>query len=132
MIFARLLQAIAVDLLATALGGHWTMTTEVLVFSFSLFLLPSLCLGAVSPVAARMALANTSRNGITVGTIYATGTATMSRRSRSWATRLEIHSRATIQQLPIPVILTPLLRLLVIGYLPILILGTSSSERACS
>ena len=75
MASAASLGVLAVDLLATALGGRWSLPTEVLVFSFSLFLLPSLCLGAVSPVAARMALANTSRIGNTVGTIYALGAA---------------------------------------------------------
>lgn len=69
------LGVLAVDVLGNTLGGRWSLPGEVLALGFSLFLMPSLCLGAVSPVVARMALAGSGRVGSTVGTIYALGAA---------------------------------------------------------
>ena len=75
MAAAASLGILFIDALGSALDGRWPLPAEVLALSFCSFFLPSLCLGAVSPVAVRLALAGSTRVGGTVGTIYALGAA---------------------------------------------------------
>jgi MFS family permease len=64
---------LAVDWLGVLLPD-WPIVLEILVLVSLLFLLPSIILGTISPVVAKLAVRDLSRTGTTVGKIYAAGT----------------------------------------------------------
>jgi spermidine synthase len=64
---------LAVDGLGSTLPGNWPVVLQILALTAALFLLPSLLLGGVSPVVAKLALQDLARTGSTVGRIYAAG-----------------------------------------------------------
>jgi spermidine synthase len=64
---------LAVDWLGVLLPD-WPIVLEILALVSLLFLLPSVILGTISPVVAKLAVRDLSRTGTTVGKIYAAGT----------------------------------------------------------
>src|SRR5512143_2259921 len=56
------------------LPASWPMVVQIIVLTAALFFLPSMILGAVSPVVAKLAVRDLRRTGRTVGRIYAAGT----------------------------------------------------------
>ncbi|CAG0933031.1 hypothetical protein TFLX_02858 [Thermoflexales bacterium] len=65
-------------LLAEGLGyqlpSSWPVMIQIIVLTAALFFLPSMILGAVSPVVAKLAVRDLKQTGRTVGRIYAAGT----------------------------------------------------------
>ncbi len=64
-------------LAAERLGDHlppWPIVFQILALTAALFFVPSMVLGAVSPVVAKLAVRDLKRTGSTLGTIYAAGT----------------------------------------------------------
>ncbi len=66
---------LAVDALGSYLPGNWPIVVQILALTAALFFLPSLLLGGVSPVVAKLAVQDLARTGSTVGRIYAAGAA---------------------------------------------------------
>jgi len=62
------------DPLGMRLPGDWSIILRILVMTAALFLLPSLLLGMVSPVVAKLAVRDLAKTGSTVGRISAAGT----------------------------------------------------------
>lgn len=52
----------------------WPVVAQILLITGALFFIPSMILGAVSPVVAKLAVRDLSRTGSTLGGIYAAGT----------------------------------------------------------
>ncbi len=65
---------LAVDVLGKLTPGDWPIIIEILILVAALFFVPSLILGTVSPVVAKLAVRDLSKTGRTVGSIYAAGT----------------------------------------------------------
>lgn len=66
---------LAVDRLGAIAGGGLPLVAEILIMTVALFFIPSIILGTISPVVAKLAVRDLSRTGSTVGQIYAAGTA---------------------------------------------------------
>jgi spermidine synthase len=64
---------LAVDPLGRAVGGL-PLIANILVMTVALFLIPSVILGTISPIVAKLAVRDLDRTGSTVGKIYAAGT----------------------------------------------------------
>ncbi len=64
-----------VDRVGRVTPGHWSIVIEILVLTTLLFFIPCLLLGTVSPVVAKLAVRDLTKTGLTVGKIYAAGTA---------------------------------------------------------
>lgn len=69
------LNVLAVDTVGLLIPNTWPVVFEILVVVTALFFLPSLILGTISPVVAKLAVRDLAKTGITVGKIYAFGTA---------------------------------------------------------
>ena len=69
------LGVLTVDTVGRLTPDTWPVVVEILVVVTALFFLPSLILGSISPVVAKLAVQDLSKTGITVGKIYAFGTA---------------------------------------------------------
>ncbi|MGQ9554971.1 MAG: fused MFS/spermidine synthase [Anaerolineae bacterium] len=65
---------LAVDILGDKLPGSYPIVLRILILTGALFLLPSIVLGAISPVVVKLAVRNLARTGRTVGSIYAMST----------------------------------------------------------
>ena len=65
---------LAVDALGRITPGEWPIVVEILVLTAALFFLPSVVLGTISPVVAKLAIRDLNKTGMTVGRIYAAGT----------------------------------------------------------
>ncbi|MGD9147830.1 MAG: fused MFS/spermidine synthase, partial [Anaerolineae bacterium] len=65
---------LAVDALGRITPGEWPIVVEILVLTAALFFLPSVILGTISPVVAKLAIRDLNKTGMTVGRIYAAGT----------------------------------------------------------
>ena len=65
---------LAVDGLGRLLPNNWPIILQILVLTAALFFLPSMILGAVSPIVAKLAVRDLAKTGSTVGRIYAAGT----------------------------------------------------------
>ena len=65
---------LAVDALGRLTPGDWPIVVEILVLTAALFFVPSLILGAISPIVAKLAVRDLNKTGMTVGKIYAAGT----------------------------------------------------------
>lgn len=66
---------LTVDWVGRLTPGDWPIVYEILALTTLLFFIPSLILGTVSPVVAKLAVQDLTKTGITVGKIYAFGTA---------------------------------------------------------
>lgn len=66
---------LAVDALGNLAVDQWSIVAEILLLTTGLFFVPSLILGGISPVVAKLAVQDLSKTGSTVGKIYAAGTA---------------------------------------------------------
>ncbi|MEW5960356.1 MAG: fused MFS/spermidine synthase [Chloroflexota bacterium] len=66
---------LAVDALGNATPNSWPIVVRILVLTTVLFFAPCLILGTISPVVAKLAVQDLAKTGITVGKIYAFGTA---------------------------------------------------------
>ncbi len=66
---------LAVDALGPNLPGAWPVILQILALTTALFFLPSMILGGISPVVAKLAVHDLARTGSTVGRIYAASTA---------------------------------------------------------
>jgi len=66
---------LAVDALGSATPNSWPIVIRILALTTALFFVPCLILGTISPVVAKLAVQDLDRTGITVGKIYAFGTA---------------------------------------------------------
>lgn len=66
---------LTVDRVGRLTPDTWPVVAEILVVVTSLFFLPSLILGTISPVVAKLAVRDLAKTGVTVGKIYAFGTA---------------------------------------------------------
>ena len=64
---------LAVDALGRLTPGDWPIVIEILVLTAALFFVPSLILGAISPIVAKLAVRDLNKTGMTVGKIYAAG-----------------------------------------------------------
>jgi spermidine synthase len=64
---------LAVDVLGRVTPGEWPIIIEIMVLVAALFFLPSVILGTISPVVAKLAVQDLARTGRTVGQIYAAG-----------------------------------------------------------
>ena len=62
---------LTVDLVGTLSSAEWPIILENLVITAALFLIPSVILGGVSPVVAKLAVRDLAKTGRTVGQIYA-------------------------------------------------------------
>ena len=66
-------------LLAESVGDHlpgnWPVVLQIMALTAALFFVPSMVLGGISPVVAKLAVRDLSRTGTTLGKIYAAGTA---------------------------------------------------------
>ncbi len=69
------LGVLSVDWLGRVTPGAWSIVIEILVLTTLLFFIPCLILGTVSPVVAKLAVRDLTKTGVTVGKIYAAGTA---------------------------------------------------------
>lgn len=65
---------LTVDALGRLTPGDWPLIVEILVLTAALFFLPSVILGAISPVVAKLAVRDLNKTGMTVGRIYSAGT----------------------------------------------------------
>jgi spermidine synthase len=65
---------LAVDVLGKLTPGDWPIILEILVLVAALFFVPSVILGTISPIVAKLAVRDLARTGRTVGSIYAAGT----------------------------------------------------------
>ncbi len=63
---------LAVDVLGSFVSGAWPVL-EILILTTALFFIPSVILGTISPVVAKLAVRDLAETGITVGKIYAAG-----------------------------------------------------------
>jgi MFS family permease len=70
---ASSLGILAVDLLGQRAPGRLPIVLEILALTAALFLLPSVLLGTISPIVAKLAVQDLERTGRTVGRIYAAG-----------------------------------------------------------
>ena len=57
------------------LPGSWPVVLQIMALTAALFFVPSMVLGGISPVVAKLAVHDLSRTGSTLGKIYAAGTA---------------------------------------------------------
>ncbi len=64
---------LAVDLLGPRATGSRPIVVDILALTSALFLLPSVILGMISPIVAKLAVKDLERTGRTVGRIYAAG-----------------------------------------------------------
>jgi spermidine synthase len=64
---------LAVDLLGGVVPGDWPIVVRILVHAVALFFLPSIILGMISPIVAKLAVRDLDRTGRTVGRIYGAG-----------------------------------------------------------
>jgi spermidine synthase len=67
------LSILAVDVLGRVTPGDWPVIIEIMLLVAALFFLPSVILGTISPVVAKLAVRDLARTGRTVGRIYAAG-----------------------------------------------------------
>jgi spermidine synthase len=65
---------LAVDALGGKIPGAWPIVLRILVLTVALFFVPSMVLGAVSPIVAKLAVQDLAKTGSTMGRIYAAGT----------------------------------------------------------
>jgi spermidine synthase len=65
---------LAVDLLGRQMPGDWPVLIRILVHTTALFFVPSLVLGMISPIVAKLAVRDLDKTGRTVGRIYGAGT----------------------------------------------------------
>ena len=65
---------LAVDLLGGIVSGDWPIVVRILSYAVTLFFLPCMILGMISPVVAKLAVRDLARTGRTVGRIYGAGT----------------------------------------------------------
>jgi spermidine synthase len=56
------------------LPGSWPVVAQILLLTTALFFLPSMILGGISPLVAKLAVRDLARTGSTLGRIYAAGT----------------------------------------------------------
>ncbi len=66
---------LAVDWLGGVTPISWPIVVRILLLTTALFFVPCLILGTISPVVAKLAVRDLNKTGITVGKIYAAGTA---------------------------------------------------------
>ena len=66
---------LAVDWLGGVTPDDWSIVIKILILTATLFFIPCLILGTISPVVAKLAVQDLTKTGITVGKIYAAGTA---------------------------------------------------------
>jgi spermidine synthase len=64
---------LAVDVLGREVPGDWPIIVRILVHTATLFFIPSLVLGMISPVVAKLAVRDLDKTGRTVGRIYGAG-----------------------------------------------------------
>ncbi len=64
---------LAVDVLGREVPGDWPIIVRILVHTVTLFFAPSLVLGTISPVVAKLAVRDLDKTGRTVGRIYGAG-----------------------------------------------------------
>jgi len=64
-----------VDTLGRLPMDQWSVVGEILLLTTALFFVPSVILGGISPVVAKLAVQDLAKTGSTVGKIYAAGTA---------------------------------------------------------
>lgn len=69
------LGVLAVDLVGARLPDSWPIILQIVALTAVLFFLPSMVLGMVSPVVAKLAVQDLRSTGSTVGRIYAAGAA---------------------------------------------------------
>jgi spermidine synthase len=69
------LGVLAVDLVGGGLPDSWPIILQIVALTTMLFFLPSMVLGMVSPVVAKLAVQDLRNTGSTVGRIYAAGAA---------------------------------------------------------
>lgn len=72
---ATCLGVLLVDTIGRVTPAGWPLVAEILVLTTVLFFIPCLILGTVSPVVAKLAVQDLAKTGVTVGKIYAAGTA---------------------------------------------------------
>lgn len=65
---------LTVDWLGRVGLSQWSIVAEILLLTTALFFVPSLILGATSPIVAKLAVNDLAKTGLTVGKIYAAGT----------------------------------------------------------
>jgi spermidine synthase len=65
---------LAVDALGGLVPDAWPIVVRILVYTVLLFFVPSVLLGMISPVVAKLAVRDLDRTGRTVGRIYGAGT----------------------------------------------------------
>jgi spermidine synthase len=65
---------LSVDMLPARIPDGWPIIAEILTIASALFFIPSLILGTISPIVARLAVRDLAKTGSTVGKIYAAGT----------------------------------------------------------
>jgi spermidine synthase len=66
---------LAVDWLGGVALEGWPIVAEILILTTALFFIPSVILGTISPVVAKLAVRDLAKTGLTVGKIYAAGAA---------------------------------------------------------
>ncbi len=66
---------LAVDGLSNFTPIGWSLVAQILFFTITLFFIPSVVLGTISPIVAKLAVDDLAKTGSTVGKIYAAGTA---------------------------------------------------------
>jgi spermidine synthase len=66
---------LTVDTLGNTTPNSWPIVVRILVLTTALFFIPCLILGTISPIVAKLAVKDLAKTGITVGKIYAFGTA---------------------------------------------------------
>jgi spermidine synthase len=64
---------LAVDLLGRQVPGDWPIVARILVHAVTLFFLPCIVLGMISPIVAKLAVRDLDKTGRTVGRIYGAG-----------------------------------------------------------
>jgi spermidine synthase len=64
---------LAVDLLGRHVPGDWPIVARILVHAVTLFFLPAVILGMISPIVAKLAVRDLNKTGRTVGRIYGAG-----------------------------------------------------------
>jgi spermidine synthase len=64
---------LTVDTLSSLPPGEWPIVVNILVLTTALFFVPSVILGTISPIVAKLAVSDLARTGSTVGKIYAAG-----------------------------------------------------------
>ena len=64
---------LAVDLLGGIVPGDWPIVVRILFYAVTLFFVPCIILGMISPIVAKLAVRDLAKTGRTVGRIYGAG-----------------------------------------------------------